>query len=254
MLTFFRRIRKGLLEGGRTSKYLLYAIGEIALVVFGILIALQINNWNEEQKAQRYEYKLLGELLNNLSFDIEHNTRKIENNKSTKASCEIIVHHLTENLPFHDSLEYHFANAHNWNIAIIRDNAYQNAKTYGLDFISDDTIKRELSWTYEANIDFLDELGDRQNLFYYNVVVPTLSELFDSSHPKRWADPLSTASYKMVPLDYTKLKSDHKYLHILRSTIQIQDKYYFHYNNLCQRMLRLSEGLKKEIEFRSHWQ
>jgi len=42
MLTFFRRIRKGLLEGGATSKYMLYAIGEIALVVIGILIALSI--------------------------------------------------------------------------------------------------------------------------------------------------------------------------------------------------------------------
>jgi len=50
MLTFFRRIRKGFLVGGRASKYLLYAIGEIALVVIGILIALQVNNWNEERK------------------------------------------------------------------------------------------------------------------------------------------------------------------------------------------------------------
>jgi len=50
MLTFFRRIRKGLLDGGRTSKYVLYAVGEIALVVIGILIALSINNWNEARK------------------------------------------------------------------------------------------------------------------------------------------------------------------------------------------------------------
>jgi len=50
MLTFFRRIRKGLLGSGATSKYLVYAVGEIALVVIGILIALQINNWNEGRK------------------------------------------------------------------------------------------------------------------------------------------------------------------------------------------------------------
>ena len=57
MLTFFRRIRKGLLGEGATSKYLLYAIGEIALVVIGILIALQINNWNEYRKDKYCEIK-----------------------------------------------------------------------------------------------------------------------------------------------------------------------------------------------------
>ena len=248
MLTFFRRIRKGLLGQGATSKYILYAIGEIALVVMGILIALQINNWNENKKAQIYEYKLLAELLKNLSYDIEHNRQKIDNNKSSKASCEIILDHLTENIPFHDSLNYHFANAHNWNIAIIRDHVYQNAKTYGLDFISADSTKWQLSWTYEVNIDFLDELSERQNLFYYNVVVPELSELFDSSHPKG----PETGIYEMVPLDYKKLKNNHKYKHILRSTIQIQDKYFAHYNNLYQRMLQLTKGLEKEIESRTH--
>ena len=55
MLTFFRRIRKGLLGSGQARKYLLYAIGEIALVVIGILIALQINNWNEWRKDRIIE-------------------------------------------------------------------------------------------------------------------------------------------------------------------------------------------------------
>ena len=57
MLTFFRKIRKAPLESGAASKYLLYAIGEIALVVIGILIALQINNWNEWRKDRNEELK-----------------------------------------------------------------------------------------------------------------------------------------------------------------------------------------------------
>jgi len=59
MLTFFRRIRKGLLDIGAARKYLLYAIGEIALVVIGILIALQINNWNQERLNRLEEQQLL---------------------------------------------------------------------------------------------------------------------------------------------------------------------------------------------------
>jgi bacteriorhodopsin len=50
MLTFFQKIIKSLIESSSTKKYVLYAIGEIALVVIGILIALQINNWNEAKK------------------------------------------------------------------------------------------------------------------------------------------------------------------------------------------------------------
>ena len=72
MLTFFRRIRKGLLEGGRTSKYLLYAIGEIALVVIGILIALQINNWNEERKEKVLESKIHNQLYEELINSYEY--------------------------------------------------------------------------------------------------------------------------------------------------------------------------------------
>lgn len=52
MIKFFRRIRQRLLTENKFSKYLFYAVGEIVLVVIGILVALQLNNWNEE-RAQR---------------------------------------------------------------------------------------------------------------------------------------------------------------------------------------------------------
>ena len=69
MIKFFRRIRYRLLNGNNFSKYLLYAIGEIILVVIGILIALQINNWNEDRKAQKAQRSLLINLYKNLKAD-----------------------------------------------------------------------------------------------------------------------------------------------------------------------------------------
>jgi hypothetical protein len=70
MIKFFRKIRQNLLAEGKTSKYLKYAIGEIFLVVIGILIALSINNWNEVLKTQgnqeKYLFLLKAEALNNL--------------------------------------------------------------------------------------------------------------------------------------------------------------------------------------------
>jgi hypothetical protein len=76
MIKFFRQIRQKLLtenlpdgQAGKFSKYLLYAIGEIILVVIGILIALQINNWNEHRKAEIAQKVLLENFLEDLKAD-----------------------------------------------------------------------------------------------------------------------------------------------------------------------------------------
>ncbi|MEJ2585524.1 MAG: DUF6090 family protein [Robiginitalea sp.] len=75
MLRFFRQIRQRLLTDSKFNKYLLYAVGEILLVVIGILIALQINNWNEERKAREREQQL----LISLSEDFKSNLVSLEN-------------------------------------------------------------------------------------------------------------------------------------------------------------------------------
>ena len=69
MIKFFRRIRQKLLSEGKTGQYLKYAIGEIILVVIGILIALGINNWNESRKNQNLEYNYIQELKTDLVKD-----------------------------------------------------------------------------------------------------------------------------------------------------------------------------------------
>jgi hypothetical protein len=67
MIKLFKHIRQQYISQGKTKKYLLYAIGEIILVVIGILIALQINNWNEQRKENRN----LRDIYSNLLLDIK---------------------------------------------------------------------------------------------------------------------------------------------------------------------------------------
>ncbi len=69
MLNLFRKIRQKLLQQNRISQYLTYAIGEILLVVIGILIALQINNANEARKAKQSEQVVLKNLVEDLRAD-----------------------------------------------------------------------------------------------------------------------------------------------------------------------------------------
>lgn len=85
MIKFFRKIRQKLLSENKFSRYLLYAIGEILLVVIGILIALQVNNWNEIKKAQAETDKINNELnaefLNNrIVLKDRINDLKVANN------------------------------------------------------------------------------------------------------------------------------------------------------------------------------
>ena len=72
MIKFFRNIRSNLLAEGKSSRYLKYAIGEIILVVFGILIALSINNWNEKRKDLIKEKATLYKFLQDLESDASY--------------------------------------------------------------------------------------------------------------------------------------------------------------------------------------
>ncbi|MBC3759798.1 hypothetical protein H7U19_15400 [Hyunsoonleella sp. SJ7] len=70
MIKFFRKIRQKLLSENKFSKYLLYAIGEIVLVVIGILIALQVNNWNQNRLQEKKLSQTLKVLASNIESDI----------------------------------------------------------------------------------------------------------------------------------------------------------------------------------------
>ena len=70
MLKFFRRIRQKLIVEEKGRRYFYYAVGEIFLVVIGILIALQINTWNQERKDRILEKEYLTRLKEDIKFDI----------------------------------------------------------------------------------------------------------------------------------------------------------------------------------------
>ena len=83
MIKFFRRIRYDLMEKNKTSKYFKYAIGEIVLVVIGILIALQINNWNENRKNKITEADYYCRILDDFELNekLIDETTKLTTNK-----------------------------------------------------------------------------------------------------------------------------------------------------------------------------
>ncbi len=93
MIKIFKHIRQRLLTENKFNKYLLYAIGEIILVVIGILIALSINNWNEKRKQTKQEMEYLNSLKDEFSSNLENlQIVKSANTKNINYASELLKH------------------------------------------------------------------------------------------------------------------------------------------------------------------
>lgn len=105
MIKLFRNIRKNLLNEGNKTKYFKYAIGEIFLVVFGILIALQINNWNEDRKARIEERYVLVQLESEFKNNLKQLDEKIAiREKMIHASLQLLAYKDNPSLRNNDSI------------------------------------------------------------------------------------------------------------------------------------------------------
>ncbi len=143
------------MDSGQMKKYSIYALGEIILVVIGILIALQINNWNETEKAKAKEVESLKNLVQDLKFDLI----SFERNKQTITDIAKSYHQLYEiGVKNIDTIKINTPN----NIRrlpyynpIITD---KNPLTIGV--ISNETIKQEILNYFRAMVDMNDSYGE----------------------------------------------------------------------------------------------
>ena len=154
MIKFFRKIRQNLLSEGKFGKYLTYAIGEIVLVVIGILIALSLNNWNEQRKVNNKEYLILNEFLNSINKDLKAyengiNTR-IERKKSGLDSLQGYVFHKKT---INDSLFLDFYTYLRQGIHLRFDNGpFEALKSTGLDVIRNDSLRTAINNAYTTRL------------------------------------------------------------------------------------------------------
>ena len=168
MLFLLRKIRRKLMEKNKFTTYLLYAIGEIVLVVIGILIAVSINNWNQQLKNDKRISQALTFLTNELKEDsvqisiqlTRHIGRRNESKqlfdraKSPDATIDTLIYIMTNE--FDGYWDKHFA---------YNTTAYENMITGGILELLDDSLKihiTETYQTYERNMVAMNE----QNLQY----------------------------------------------------------------------------------------
>jgi len=128
----------------------MYAIGEIVLVVLGILIALQINNWNEWRKDRIKEVKLLNDLIENIEFNANALENIVTDFNADDESSKLIISVIKGEFAYHDSLDYHFARALNAEpLYVLSYVGYESVKNTGFDIVQNDRLKKEIINVFE---------------------------------------------------------------------------------------------------------
>ena len=177
MLKFFRRIRRQLLSENKLNKYLLYAIGEILLVVIGILIALAINNSNEARKIRSKELNYLENIKDDLKITIKEIDLFISTRNSQIESAKKVLDHYNGK-PINDIYEFNgdVVNVHTWTRFFLNDNTFQELTFSGnLGIIKNDSIKDGL-----LNMEALyKKIKYREDHFRYDAEVNIYNPSFD---------------------------------------------------------------------------
>ena len=209
MIKYFRHIRQQLLTENKFSKYLLYAIGEIVLVVIGILIALQINNWNEWRKDREKEKIILSDLADNIKINIQSLQNDIDLLQKWNHSSEIVIHVLETKLDYSDTLNQHFHLARITKQNLFLSNiGYQAYKDEGLDILSNKTLSTEVIKLYEVTIPSSLSTNNLINELYPewdNHIVQNFNFISGEG---------------LTPNDYESLFSDHYYISWVKAYYQ----------------------------------
>ncbi len=224
MIKFFRHIRQNLLSEGKTGKpagkagrYLKYAIGEIILVVIGILIALQINNWNEERKESKLEL----EILSGLSSDLTNNKVKITNMISRDSIIivgnQYILSLLKDyNSSFHDSLQFSFGNINRYDVFFPQGMAYESLKSKGFHIIKNDSLRTDIIELYDETYFINSHIRDLKSELYTSTNSMLNKRLFTAKD----------INHK-IPNDFNELKKDTEFIntlsHLTAENINFQD-------------------------------
>ncbi|WP_339754493.1 DUF6090 family protein [uncultured Winogradskyella sp.] len=154
MIKLFRNSRKKLLNENKTQRYFKYAIGEIVLVVIGILIALQINTWNEKRKASNEELKILTALQSDFQVSKKRieETMLMQNRVMDYSRILLEIHERQDQKEFEyfdknlDSLDYLITYGTSWYRAEPVTGAYNSLISAGkIDLIQNEHLRHLLA-------------------------------------------------------------------------------------------------------------
>ena len=252
MIKFFRKIREQLADDNKPLKYMSYAFGEIVLVVIGILIALQINNWNEQRKERIQEKIFLKRFEVELNTNLESISTAISLNKSRIHRADFLLRTIDKPQLAVDSSSYFIKSiehASYTNIPIISANAFEELKSSGnLSLISNEALRTALqkyySWTSsEGQYNFLQQ-DIQLNYSHLKQGIFTTSQVIDMG------DYYSTKNYSATETKETfeRMLNKPKFLEFIPYVIQNKLGAETSYDDIYKQAKALTILLKAELD------
>ncbi len=235
MLTVFRKIRRNLLQQSKLTRYLVYAVGEIILVVIGILIALQVNKWNEARIQYKLETDVLNEIRAGLLTDLRDINYNIGAHQRILESQTQVLEWLNSDSPYADTLSYHFARMNNSTVFVSNDSPYESLKQIGIRLIQNDSLRDKITTVYDLDFDYY-----KDHVVMYNEMVvrgwyDVNSHYFDGTRFM-----FNNPENRMTPLDTVAIREENLFRHYVSSVKEFND---FYVRRIMNRAKRGAEEL-----------
>ena len=241
MIKLFRGIRQRLLAKNRFSKYLLYAIGEIILVMIGILLALQVNNWNEQRKLVHKEIQVLTALKEDIKSNTDNLNKGISVTKQMKTNNLKVIGFFEQKTPYDESMNPYFFNFLSFWDPDFSYASFENLKDQGVDLISNVELRKSIINIFDVDMDIL-VIADvsRMHILFANMVIPIQRKYFykDYTSMEPWSITPS------LPLNYNDMIYDKEFYSVCTEMVYRQTRSI----QLYEAFILKGEGLIQQID------
>ena len=225
----------------KTGKYFKYAIGEIVLVVIGILIALSINNWNNDKKDKQAELKYLNQIRKSLQENNLILKERIVNDERTLKFGDQLYSHFKTKKELNDSIKRVLVVLLNDQMISFNIAAFENLKNDGLSFISNDDLKFEIINIYDKELKYIQNIFANQFENYLSGVInPFFSDNFEFFFNEKYMS--------AEPNNYQDLLSNNKTTNIISMVNTMRSYAISNYSNTQKKINEIIIKLDKEIK------
>jgi hypothetical protein len=239
MARIFNTIRQRLLAQNRLTRYLIYALGEIILVVIGILIALQINTYSENQKLRNKEVILLKEMQQNLQLDLEDIDFNLDGNALRIRSNNAVLEIINGTNLHADSADFFFGNFFGNFQLSENTTAWENLKSIGVDLISDNELRKSISYLYSNRYVYLENLEKgMDDRYQWDYLYPHVLEHINMD--------LLWESAK--PADLQKLTADRKFKEVIKMNLTWRHYMQNQYSEVRELIIALNQQIDQHLK------
>ena len=228
-----------MLAENKFTQYLIYAVGEIVLVVVGIMIALSINNASEVDKLRQKEITLLTEMQQNLTIDLLDLEYNAKGNALRIRANEMVLSALKNRTPMNDSLKFFYAGVFGNFQFSENTGAWATLQSVGLDLISNDSLRNAISHLYTVRYEYLENLekGVDDN-YQWNVMYPQVLEQINMD--ELWVS--------ATPVNHEALMDDRKFQETLKMNLFIRNMMQSMYTDINDEVSVVRDQIENHIK------